>query len=315
MDRSALVLGAGVSGLTVACRLQQDGWRVRIWTADEPDATTSAVAAAIWYPYRVEPRDRSLGWGRRSYDRFAELARDATTGIDMTEGLEVFREPTDDPWWLDAVPEARRVDPDDLPEGFADGLAVTLPVIEMPVYLSWLLRRFVSQGGELVLHAVERLDEVVGRAPVVVNCTGLASRELVDDTELRPIRGQVVRVANRGIQRFVIHHGDPVTYVIPRSRDIVLGGTTEEGAWDLSPDPAAAEAIRRRCLELEPRIAELPVVGHAVGLRPGRSTVRLEREERDGTTVVHDYGHGGAGVTLSWGCADEVAEIARSAVD
>lgn len=309
-DRSALVLGAGVSGLTTAYRLQDDGWQVRIWTAAEPDATTSAVAAAIWYPYRVEPRDRALAWGRRSYERFAALAQDPSTGVVMTDGLEVFREPRDPPWWVEAVPDVRRADPDDLPDGFADGLVMTLPVIEMPVYLAWLLRRFVSRGGELVLHEVGGLDEVVGRAALVVNCTGLASRDLVDDGELRSVRGQVVRVANPGIRRFVLHQGDPVTYVIPRSRDLVLGGTAEEGAWELSPDPAVAEEIRRRCEELDPRIAQLPVVGHAVGLRPGRPAVRLEREELDGTVVIHDYGHGGAGVTLSWGCADDVVELA-----
>lgn len=307
--RNALVLGAGVSGLTAACRLQQDGWQVRIWTADEPADTTSAVAAAIWYPYRVEPRDRALEWGRHTYRRFARLAEDGPTGVVMTDGLELFREPTDDPWWFDAVPDVRRADPDELPAGFADGLRLTLPVIEMPVYLSWLMRQFVSRGGELVLHAVRGLDEVVGRADVVVNCTGLASCELVDDQQLQAVQGQVVRVANVGIRRFLVHQADPVTYVIPRSRDVVLGGTAVDGAWDTTPDPDVAEEIRRRCAELEPRVAELPVVGHAVGLRPGRPAVRLEREEVDGTLVVHDYGHGGAGVTLSWGCADEVAQL------
>lgn len=307
--RNALVLGAGVSGLTVACRLQEDGWQVRIWTAEEPADTTSAVAAAIWYPYRVEPRDRALEWGRRTFRRFARLAGDGSTGVVMTDGLELFREPTDDPWWLDAVPDVRRADPEELPSGFADGLRMTLPVVEMPVYLSWLMRQFVSRGGELVLHAVGDLDEVVGRTEVVVNCTGLASRELVDDRQLQAVQGQVVRVANAGIRRFVVHHADPVTYVIPRSRDVVLGGTAEEGAYETAPDPGVAEEIRRRCAELEPRVADLPVVGHAVGLRPGRPSVRLERVDVDGTAVVHDYGHGGAGVTLSWGCADEVAEL------
>ncbi|HET7458205.1 MAG TPA: hypothetical protein VFJ74_11185, partial [Gemmatimonadaceae bacterium] len=55
------------------------------------------------------------------------------------------------------------------------------------------------------------------------------------------------------------------------------------------------------------------VVGDAVGLRPARPAVRLEAEPREGGTVVHCYGHGGAGVTLAWGCADEVVGlVARS---
>lgn len=311
MTGTALVLGAGVSGLTVACRLQEEGWRVRIRTADEPDATTSAVAAAIWYPYRAEPRERVLEWGRRSFVRFTELARDRTSGVVMRDGLEVFREPTGDPWWVSAVPGLRRADADDLPGGFVDGLELTLPVIEMPVYLHWLLRRFVSQGGELLLQSVEDLAEVTDNADVVVNCVGLAARDLVGDAAVEPVRGQVVRVANPGIRRFVVHHADTVTYVVPRSRDLVLGGTAEDGRWDTAPDPDVAEDILERCRQLVPELDGAPVIGHAVGLRPARPEVRVERDEVDGTPVIHDYGHGGAGVTLSWGCADEVVRLVR----
>lgn len=301
-----------MSGLTVACRLQEDGWRVRIWTADEPGSTTSAVAAAIWYPYRAEPRQRVLDWARRSLVRFTELARDGTSGVRMCEGLEVFREPRDEPWWVRAVPGVQRAQPQELPDGYADGLRLTLPVIEMPLYLQWLLRRFVSAGGELMLRTAADLDEAVGRTDVVVNCAGLGARDLVGDRSLDPVRGQVVRVSNPGIDRFVLHHGDTVTYVVPRSRDVVLGGTADEGEWDTSPDPDVAEDILARCLALVPALDGAPVVGHAVGLRPVRPEVRLEREDVDGTPVVHDYGHGGAGVTLSWGCADDVVTLLAS---
>lgn len=312
MIGTALVLGAGVSGLTTACRLQEDGWRVRIWTADEPGSTTSAVAAAIWYPYRAEPRRRVLDWARRSLVRFTELARDRTSGVRMREGLEVFRDRRDDPWWIQAVPDVQRADPQELPDGYADGLRLTLPVIEMPRYLQWLLRRFVAAGGELVLRTAEDLQEAVGRTGAVVNCAGLGARDLVGDRSLEPVRGQVVRVSNPGIDRFVLHHADTVTYVVPRSRDVVLGGTADEGEWDTSPDPEVAQDILARCLALAPALDGVAVVGHAVGLRPVRPEVRLEREDVDGTPVVHDYGHGGAGVTLSWGCADDVATLLGS---
>jgi D-amino-acid oxidase len=48
--------------------------------------------------------------------------------------------------------------------------------------------------------------------------------------------------------------------------------------------------------------------------RPQRSEIRLEHVERDGRHVVHNYGHSGAGVSLSWGCADRVLEIVRALV-
>jgi D-amino-acid oxidase len=63
-----------------------------------------------------------------------------------------------------------------------------------------------------------------------------------------------------------------------------------------------------------PALAHAPVLGTVAGLRPARPTVRLERGVlADGTPVIHDYGHGGSGITLAWGCADEVAREAGSA--
>jgi D-amino-acid oxidase len=89
------------------------------------------------------------------------------------------------------------------------------------------------------------------------------------------------------------------------------------GVWDLDVDPATESAILARGRALVPALEHAAIVSHAVGLRPGRSEVRLETVRRPGGIIVHNYGHGGGGVTLSWGCADEVsrrgvAEIPRS---
>ena len=99
---------------------------------------------------------------------------------------------------------------------------------------------------------------------------------------------------------------DGPTYVIPRSRDIVLGGTEDTGEWDRRPDPETAAAIMARATALVPALAGARVLRHKVGLRPARPAIRIERVG----DVIHCYGHGGAGVTLSWGCADEVARLA-----
>jgi D-amino-acid oxidase len=79
----------------------------------------------------------------------------------------------------------------------------------------------------------------------------------------------------------------------------------------MTPDPVTAEAIVRRCAAVRPEIAGARVIEHRVGLRPTRPAVRLERERAaDGRLLVHNYGHGGAGVTVAWGCAREAAELA-----
>ncbi|HEY2792992.1 MAG TPA: FAD-dependent oxidoreductase, partial [Micromonosporaceae bacterium] len=71
-----------------------------------------------------------------------------------------------------------------------------------------------------------------------------------------------------------------------------------------------AAGIVARCAAIDPRLASARVLEHRVGLRPSRPSVRLEAVAQNGRTVIHNYGHGGSGVTLSWGCADDV--VARA---
>jgi D-amino-acid oxidase len=194
-----------------------------------------------------------------------------------------------------------------MPAPFVDGWTFEAPVVEMPVYLRWLASRLEELGGTLTRMALQALPDGNG-AEVVVDATGLGARRMASDTSVLPVRGQVVLLDQVGLDRWWLDSAGPV-YVVPRSRDIVAGGTDEEGEWDRRPDPDLAKQILERATDLVPELAAAKVVGHRVGLRPARPTVRLE-EERHGTTrVVHCYGHGGAGVTLSWGCADEVAAL------
>lgn len=308
----ALVLGCGVIGLSTAIRLQEAGLDVEIWAADLPSSTTSSVAAAIWYPYKAYPEDKVLEWGARTAAVFEKLAGDPETGVRMREGVELWREPVPDPWWKSAVPRFRRCEGDELPPGYRDGFVFTVPAIEMPVYLRYLLGRFTDAGGRVKQQALNSPQEAAQRAGIVVNCAGLGARKLVGDNLMTPIRGQIVRVRNPGLERFVLdeEHPEGLTYIVPRSEDCILGGTAEEGDWNLRPDPETADAILRRCVSLEPRLADAEILEHKVGLRPGRPEIRLERERlRNGSVLVHNYGHGGAGVTLSWGCAEEACRL------
>lgn len=311
-----VVVGAGVIGLSAAIRLQEAGLTVRVVARDLPPDTTSGVAAAIWYPYRAYPEADVLRWGRNTFAVFEQMAATPATGVRMGVAKEVFRGSAPDPWWRAAVTDLRRCRPAELPEGYRDGLVFTTPVVEMPVYLAALWRRFASAGGVMEQRTVGSLGGLERTAEAVVNCAGLGARELADDATVAPIRGQVVLVENPGLDQVVLdEYGDDVTYIVPRTSDCVLGGTAEVGATDLEPDPGTASAILRRCTALEPRLKGARVLGHRVGLRPGRPAVRLEREEHgDGTPLVHCYGHGGAGVTLSWGCAADVVALIGDAV-
>lgn len=304
------VIGAGVIGLSCATRLAEAGHQIRLVTDLPPLETTSAVAAALWYPYLAAPRDRVAAWSARTYDALCKIAADhPAAGVRLRLGRELFATRQPDPWWVAAVPDLHRLVAADRPPGFADGWAFTAPVIDMPVYLGWLVARLSAHGGRLELRHVEGLDAELRVADVVVSCPGLGARELVADVTVEPVRGQVVIMTNPGIEQWLLHDADTgrLTYVVPRLSTVVVGGSAQLGSADLQPHPAIAEALLARARDLVPALAGADVISHGVGLRPARPSVRLEVEERTEGRIVHCYGHGGAGVTLSWGCAEEVA--------
>jgi D-amino-acid oxidase len=311
----AVVVGGGVSGLSVGLRLLQAGFQVELRTRLRARQATSSVAAAIWYPYKVGPAEAVARWARESYVTFQELARDPATGVAMRSGLELLPAMERDPAWRDPVAGLRRAKPHELRPGYECGWVFQAPVIEMPVYLDWLEGCFARSGGRLIEAQVHELADLAGAAELIVNCAGLGARELVGDDSLVAVRGQVVRVARGGIDSFLLDDYNPagVTYVVPRSQDCVLGGSAQEGREDLDEDPLESAAILERCRALEPRLQAARVLSVGVGLRPYRPAVRLESEPLGRALLVHDYGHGGAGVTLSWGCADEVARLVRAA--
>jgi D-amino-acid oxidase len=294
-----IVVGAGVVGLTCAYRLLEDGHRVDVLARDLPLETSSAVAAAIWYPYLASPSDRVLEWSARTYDVYAELADVAGTGVTVRPGVELFGSRQSEPWWRSAVPSLQHVA---APSGYADAWTFKAPLIEMPVFLAWLADRVEELGGTITRMNLGALP--VG-PDVVVNCSGIGSRLLASDPSVVPVRGQVVHVSQVGLEEWLLDSSSELTYVVPRSHDIVLGGTHEEGEWSRTPSAETASAILARARALVPVLAGARVLRHRVGLRPARPSVRVER---DGP-VIHCYGHGGAGVTLVWGTADEVVSL------
>jgi len=304
-----IVIGAGVVGLSCAVRLLEADHQVDVLARDLPLETTSSVAAAIWYPYRAFPFERVTAWAATSYDEFARLAASGQdAGVSMIEGTELHRSHVADPWWSTAVPDLTRVT--SLPTPYVDGWTFTTPVIEMPVYLPWLANRVTDLGATITRMVLSGLPD---QADVVVNASGLGARLIAHDPAVLPVRGQVVCVEQFGLTRWWLDSDGP-TYVIPRSRDIVVGGTDEEGEWSRTPDPTTSARILEQASRLVPELARAKVLRHKVGLRPARPAVRLELEQRGSSRVVHCYGHGGAGVTLSWGCADEVASLVGALV-
>jgi D-amino-acid oxidase len=334
MGRRVTVVGAGVVGLTCAVRLAEAGYAVDVLARELPLETTSAVAGGLWLPYLAEPVEAVTRWSLLTRSALLELAgRDAETGVVEREGYLLGPAGTGRarPVWAEGLDEIRLTPVSGIggsggsggPNGSGgsggsngsgrsgaagrsgrDGWHLRVPLVDMSTYLPYLVRRLEAAGATLTRLPLTALPA----RGLVVNCTGLASRALAADPSVYPIRGQVIRMTNPGLSTWWSEESDPenLTYVLPHREHVVVGGTAERDDWSNDPDPTTSERVLSRALDLVPQLRGATVLSHRVGLRPGRPTVRLETVAGPEGTVVHCYGHGGSGVTLSWGCADDV---------
>jgi D-amino-acid oxidase len=309
-----LVVGAGVIGLTTAITLAEAGHSVLVKTAEPPEDTTSAVAGALWGPWLVEPLDRVLPWAAHTLATLRELAHEPDTGVRIATGNEVTNTPHQPPRWAQLLYDRRPCHPGELPPDYQHGTRYSAPLVDMPIYLAYLTRRLHRAGGHLTIETVTTLDPGTHNVATIVNCTGAGARDLVPDPEVYPVRGHHVVTTNPGLTDFLeADTGDSSDFIAiyPHREHVLLGGTAEKDTWQRDHDPATARRILSRCCAIEKRLAEAEILGHRIGLRPTRPQIRLEPEQRAGGTIIHNYGHGGAGVSLAWGCAATSAELAE----
>jgi D-amino-acid oxidase len=310
-----VVVGGGVSGLTSAICLAEAGWPVRVWAAMMPQQTTSAVAGAVWAPPRpAERATKTLTWTEQSLRVFGELADDPRTGVRMAPAMAAgdLNDAMSDATEL--IPDLRAAEPAEIPDGFDTAYRATVPMIDMPQYLDYLTRRLAAAGCEIEAHAVGSLSEVADTAPIVVNCAGLGAGTLAGDDTVRPLFGQHVVLTNPGLRQLFVEfdRGPEWTCYFPHPQRVVCGGISIPDRWDTTADPGVSERILQRCRRIEPRLREAEVIETITGLRPDRPSVRLEAEPLGPARCIHNYGHGGNGVTLSWGCAHDVVRLVSS---
>ena len=307
-DVDALVVGAGVIGLTTAIRLLDAGGRVAVVTADDPGDTTSVLATAMVGPTFGFSGPRAAAWEVATTDVF-RTEGDAL-GVRLRRGRFVAVPSGFVPPSAEHLPGFSPCSDEETPVGFGTAFWLEVPLVDMPAYLAHLVDRFTAAGGELRRQQVSSLAEAATLAPLVANCAGLGARTLVPDADVTPVRGPKIVVTNPGIDTFLISGppGPQTTSFHPVGDVVVLGGsaTTSDG-HDAGPRGGGGDHRTLRGHRTVPW--DTTVLEHRVGLRPGRPEVRLELEHVGTTAVVHDYGHAGVGVTLSWGCAEETARL------
>ena len=322
MDHVAII-GAGVSGLTCGVVFAERGYRTAIFAKETGQQTTSGAAGALWFPYDAEPAERVIPWALETYKALVDLSREARAGVSMIELRQFSRagEIEIPDWAIPLGAQAVIPSPSTSPragsaqrslESFKSGFSLRVPLMDTTIYLDYLANRFVAAGGSIATNVqFKQLEGVDRKFDLVINCTGIGARELVQDRDLEPHRGQVAVVPS--IEDFscaIVCDDVPLMYAIPRTNDCVFGGTNDISS-DLAVDPATTDRIVAECSRVL-KIEKPNVLTERVGLRPFRkSGVRLERDQLvDSRTVIHNYGHGGSGFTLSWGCAREILNFA-----
>lgn len=304
------IIGAGIIGLSTAYQLLERECAITIYAdAFAPDITSSK-AAAFWFPYHIQNDERCIRWSQASYEKYISLSADPATGISRQRLLKMVKEEDTaaDMSWIDFIPEngCRPLDTAELKKGFRLGHEVQVPLIETQHFLPWLVAQLKDKGVRFVQKHITDLKELATEYSRVINCSGLGARELCADTSIYPARGQVALVGARQDMPLFLCEEQPF-YIVPRQDFTIIGGTYEEGEWDLRPEPDIIQGLYLQAVGLFPRLGDSPILNSWSGLRPYRKRIRVEQEA--GTNIIHNYGHGGSGFTLAWGCAEKVAAM------
>jgi D-amino-acid oxidase len=310
MSKNIAIIGAGISGMSTASMLTEKGHRITTYAKAFSPNITSNRAAAFWFPYHIRNDRRGIRWCQISYRHYQELAKHKETGISIRQLRKVLRKGVEEeePIWIDFMPEGacRIMDKSELAENIAKGYDVKVPLMETQIFLPYLQRQLAEKGVQFIEKEIRNFNELTADYDVVINCSALGARKLCNDDGVIPVRGQVALLAPKNNMPIYLDNEMPL-YIVPRKDAIIVGGTYEERVETETTEPAVIERILNNAFAVFPELKQQEIIGSWAGLRPYRSEVRVEHEA--GTNIIHNYGHGGSGFTLSFGCAEEVARI------
>lgn len=314
MKEKIAIIGAGVIGLSTGIRLLEKGFSVSIFARDFDQNMASIAAPAIWSPYKAAPEKDILRWAQYSSQIYQNLPKES--GVHLIELVEYHHPRDENPLFTKIRADYRKLASSELPAGYTDGFAKQISQIDTSIYMAYLMNWFKQLGGLTFQQHFKAIEEVDLAFDTIINCCGVWSTQLVGDKESYPIRGQYLIVDKPpGLEKAIFGLVDDQSYIliVPRIHDCYLGGTTINFDWDMTVNDQTSDIILKRAGNLEPLLKNVQIKKAGVGLRPGRRSIRIESEKlSDGRTVIHHYGHGGSGFTVSWGCAEEVIKLLSS---
>ncbi|XP_067630829.1 D-aspartate oxidase [Eurosta solidaginis] len=323
------ILGSGVVGLTTALELQQifPNARITILADRFNEDTTSYVAAGIFRPgtsFTGPTKEITQQWIIDAFNYWDEIRRSKEAPLAGVCQLSGYIYSSTSPkivknhFLEQLLPVYRQATEEELKLCQGDwkyGSFFTTCLTECRLFLPYATKKFIAAGGQVTRHHINAFSDVAQHNfDVIFNCTGLGAKDLCNDQQLVPLRGQVLKVRAPWIK--LAFYGDYDTYILPGFEAVTLGGCRQYDSYNLNVCKYDSMAIKERCCSMLPSLKRAAVIWETVGLRPHRAVVRVESEILHLPTggiqkVVHNYGHGGYGVTTSPGTAKHAVKIAR----
>ena len=339
------VLGGGVIGLSTALVLSKD-YDVTIIADKFGNQTESRKATAIWHVYLVPETHTVLSWAAETLQKLNEISiKYPESGVEQIRGVELFRNSVENiPTWAHIPSHFELLDQNEIEKYNTHkgrnitefeinqltnhpvkwGYSIDAPAADMDIYLSWLESKLLNiESVEFDRRELTDINEISPKYDCFVNCLGASAFSLFDDSAFLPYKGQyfTIPLCEEFPRNYIGDDDHPLgmAYVIPRKGKIMIGGCAEKNVDDLELTLDWKETFKRASLyypELNSITQDLKVAPAIVGVRPCRAKgVRLELDNNNAslnTPLIHNYGHGGSGFSLSWGCANSVLELIKT---
>nr|XP_018667703.1 D-aspartate oxidase-like [Ciona intestinalis] len=308
MPQNIAIIGAGIIGLSTACKIQEDipGCQLTIFYDECSPNTTGDISAGLVCPYQNgnDEEDQAI-YVRETLKHLRVLynRQDAfEIGISKMSGF-IIGGNIIKPNAFKEFPNFRKASEAECHHFLRDTkerpvYTLTTWICECTSYLPWLIKSIELKGGKLIKKHISSFEDL-SDFDIIINCAGIGAKFLTSDKELYPVKGQVYAVEAPWIKHFYLFGNN---YIIPRLTDVVIGGTKQYDNYNLEVDEKDSDQIWSNCCKFEPSLRYSKIKSQHVGLRPKRTSIRIELEQQKlsgrTVTILHNYGHGGSGVSM-----------------